>query len=275
MEKLRFDNLDQYLLLKNGNYLYKIPYQNGFAVLKLYYDSRGWLERIGKTLDNLIVMGQTSFMPRSRLRTEQRALRIWREAGFRVFRVYEDVEVEGLPKGGYALYEYVPGRNFHKLLPDESVPLEDRIRFYRIFLDQWHRRHKMAVEKSEPRLIHENGDIKHVMEYNGELVWFDFEMCFRSRFHVEDLVSREILAYVKSLADFLPPERFELFFNETMLVYPGREFLANTHTVLFNNRNPFIRLARRLDFRFRKRSRKPSSKYNMALKIRQWLEQHP
>lgn len=193
MEHLRFENLDQYLLLKNGNYLYKIPFRGGFAVLKLYYGSRGRIQRLYKTFDNVVINGQTSFMPKARLRTEQDAMRVWREAGIRVFGIYEDVTVEGLPEGGYALYEYVEGRHFHKLLPDESVPIAERLTLYRTFLKQWSSRHRQAVEKREPRLIHENGDLKHVIDMNGELVWFDFEMCFRSRKHVEDLVAREIL----------------------------------------------------------------------------------
>lgn len=271
-EVLRFDNLDQYLFVKNGNYLYKVPYHGGWAVLKVYYCSRGWFERLYKTFDNVVIAGQTSFMPRSRLRTEQAAMQVWREAGLRVFRIYENVRVEGLKDGGYALYEYVPGRHFHKLLPDESVPLEERVRLYREFLVAWHRRHRLAIERQEPRLIHENGDLKHVMDYQGELVWFDFEMCFRSRRHVEDLVSREILAYLKSLAEFVKdPDRFELFFEETMKHYPDPDYLRNCYRVAFHNRNPLVRYARRLDYKFRKRAHKPSSKYNVARRIRQSL----
>lgn len=39
-------------------------------------------------------------------------MRIWREAGFRVFDVYENVIVEGLPEGGYAMFEYVDAERF-------------------------------------------------------------------------------------------------------------------------------------------------------------------
>lgn len=273
MERLHFDNLDQYLLLKNGNYLYKIPYRDGYAVLKLYYGSRGWLRRLYKTFDNVVLCGQTSFMPKARLRTEQDAMRVWREAGIRVFDTYPDVLVEGLPPGGYALYEYVEGRHLIKLLPDPAVPLDERRAVYREFLTQWHRRHRLAVERREPRLIHENGDLKHVMRCGDELVWFDFEMCFRSRAHVEDLVAREILAYLKSL-NSVGEELFDLFFRETMEHYEGRDFLAHVYQVAFRNRNPLIRWARHLDYRFGKRGKKPHSKYNMALKVRDYLAAH-
>ena len=271
MEELRFDNLNQYLLLKNGNFLYKVPYRDGYAVLKLYYGSRGWFQQIYKTFDNVVMCGQTSFMPKARLRTEQDAMHVWREAGIRVFNIYPDVRVEGLPEEGYALYEYVNGVNFHRLLPDETVPIGERVAVYRKFLGEWHRRHRLAVEKKEPRLIHENGDLKHVMKYGDELVWFDFEMCFRSGLHVEDLVAREILAYLKSLGDFLQGERLELFFNETMEHYEGRDFLARLYPVMFHNRNPAVRFARRLDYRFRERAKRSNSKYNMAIQVRDYL----
>ncbi len=267
MERLRFDNLDAYLLVRNGNYLYKIPFRDGWAVLKLYYDSRPWIERLYKTFDNIVFQRQTSFMPKARLRNEQLSMQIWREAGFRVFDIYRDVCVEGLPEGGYALYEYVEGRHLHRLLPDASLSLEQRLDIYRRFLREWCRRHDLAVAHSEPRLIHENGDFKHVMERQGELVWFDFEVSFRSRSHVEDLVAREILAYLKSLAQFVPPPLFDLFFEETLRSYSRSEWLAHVCGVAFRNRNWLVRLARRLDYRFSRRARQPHSKYNLAIRV--------
>ena len=274
-EILRFDSLDPYLLLKNGNYLYKVPFRGGWAVLKVYFGSRSTLGCLQKSFNNVVMGGQTSYMPRTRLKNEQASMRVWKEAGLRVFDIYKNVEVAGLPQGGYALYEFVPGRNFHKYLPDESVPIEERLRWYRVFLEQWHRRHALAVRTRNPLLIHENGDIKHVMLHNNELYWFDFEMVFRSGAHVEELVARELLAYIKSLGSFLPQERFDLFFRETMEQYPGREFLEGIHPFMFRNRIPWVRFGRRLEFTFRKRARSPLSKYRLALMIRDYLAAHP
>lgn len=272
MEHLNFDNLDQYLLLKNGNYLYKVPFRGGHAVLKLYYGSRGWIKRIYKTFDNVVLCGQTSFMPKARLKTEQDAMKIWKDAGIRVFEIYDDVTVEGLPEGGYAMYEYVEGRHFHKLLPDESVPIDYKLKVYNKFLKEWHSRHEQAVKNREPRLIHENGDLKHVMDYKDELVWFDFEMCFRSRSHVEDLVAREILSYLKSLGHFIKGDLFDQLFKETMENYPNKDFLLHTYNVAFKNRNPVVRFGRMLDYKFRKRQHKPHSKYNMARKVKEYFD---
>jgi hypothetical protein len=100
-ERLRFDNLDQHLLLKNGNYLYKVPFRGGWAVLKVYYGSRSGLSHAIKTLENFLA-NQTSYMPRARLRTELGCLALWRQIGVRVFDTYDDVVVEGLPEGSSA-----------------------------------------------------------------------------------------------------------------------------------------------------------------------------
>lgn len=274
IDVLRFDNLEQYLLLKNGNYLYKVPFRGGFAVLKVYFCSRGRVKRIVKTFDNVVMNGQTSFMPRARLRTEQDAMKVWREAGFRVFDIYANVRVEGLPRDGYALYEYVEGRHLHKLLPDASVPMEERLAVYRRFLEQWHRRHRLAIERREPRLIHENGDLKHVLVRGDELVWFDFEMCFRSGRHIEDLVARELLAYIKSLAHFLPEDVFRIFFAETMERYPDRALLERCYTIIYRHHNLLVRAGRLLESRFGRRAAKRYSKYKLALMVRDYLASH-
>ena len=272
-EILEFQNLEQYLLLKNGNYLYKIPFRDGFAVLKVYYGTRSTLRYIAGTISNYF-QGQTSFMPRARLANERKCLDIWRNAGFRVFKVYEDVEVNGLPEGGYMLFEYLPAPKFKDYFGDESVPLADRLTTYRHFLKEWHRRHELAVTQREPRLIHENGDIKHVMIIDSGFLYFDFEMSFRSRkkARVEEFVSREILAYLKTLRRLVGPDLFKLFLKETVDHYPGTEFLKNTYTVMFAHPNPIIRLARGLDRKAAPRAAKPHSKYNVALQLKGLLD---
>ncbi|MGH2898769.1 MAG: hypothetical protein ACRDMZ_08865, partial [Solirubrobacteraceae bacterium] len=91
---LRFENLEQYLLLKNGNYLYKVPFQGGYAVLKVYYGSLPMWRYALKSAGNLALANQTAVMPWSRRATELDCIALWRDAGFRVFNVY-DVDVEG------------------------------------------------------------------------------------------------------------------------------------------------------------------------------------
>jgi hypothetical protein len=268
-ERLRFDDLERHLLLRNGNYLYKVPFRGGFAVLKLYQGSRSWLEYALKTVGNVVFCNQTSFMPRARRRTELDCLRQWREAGFRVFRVHEDVEVEGLDPELYALFEYVPEKRLVDLLGDRAVSLERRLAIWRGFLPIWHRRHRLAIERAEPRFVHENGDLKHVMPLpDGDYLQFDFEMVFRSRRRVKEFVAREILAFLKSLGKTAGERDFPAFLDETVRHYPGRDLLEHTHAFAFAHPNPLLRLARALDRRMKPRARKAFSKYNVARRLR-------
>jgi len=272
-ERLRFDNLEQHLLLKNGNYLYKVPFRGGFAVLKVYQGSRSWLDYAMKTCGNVLVCNQTSFMPRARRRTELACLKLWRDAGFRVFGLYDDVEVEGIDPTLWALYEWVPRPKLVDLLGVKETPLEQRLALWRGFLPIWHRRHALAIERAEPRLVHENGDLKHVMVLeDGTYLQFDFEMVFRSRTRVKEFVAREILSFLKSLGKTAGADEFPAFMAETVRHYPDRELLRYTHAFAFANPNPILRLARAIDRRIKPRAQKPFSKYNVARRLEQLLD---
>lgn len=268
-ETIRFDDLSPYLLLKNGNYLYKVPFRNGFAVLKVYYGDRSSFEYIAKALGNLLLTNQTSFMPLARWQTEYECLNLWREAGFRVFGTYDDVIVEGcVPPKGWRLFEYVDRPRFVHYFADEKIPLNERLDMWKRFLPVWHQRHQLALERREPRLIHENGDLKHVMIMDdGQFLFFDFEMCYRSRRKVKDLVAREILAYLKSLGKTVGKAHCDLFMKVTAEEYPDPTLLAHAYTIAFKNPNPLLRAARLLDRKISPKAKKPFSKYNTAEKI--------
>ena len=273
-EVLEIENLESFMLLTNGNYLYKIPFRNGHAVLKVYYGTRGILRYISGTIGNFFE-GQSSFMPRARMLNEKRCLQIWRDAGFRVFNTYDDVVVKGLPAGGYMLFEYLPARQFKDYFGDTAVSLEERLHTYRRFLEVWHRRHDLAIKHKEPRLVHENGDLKHVMIVDDQFLFFDFEMTYRSRQRVKEFVTREILAYLKSLGKIVGPELFPVFLEETIAHYPGTELLHNAYQVMFAHSNPIVRLARFIDRKFSARAAKPFSKYNVARQLKEMLENRP
>ena len=272
-EVLRFDNLMQYLLLKNGNYLFKVPFRDGWAVLKLYYGDRSRYQYIKKTLGNVLVCNQTSFMPKGRLRTEMACLKLWREAGFRVFDTYDRVKVEGLPEGSYTLFEYVDAPRFVNYFADGTIPLDERLETWCRFLPVWHRRHSMAIERSEPKLVHENGDLKHVMIMeDGQFLFFDFEMVFRSKKRVKEFVCWEILAYLKSLGKTVGHRHWNAFMKETVDRYPDKTLLEYAYLLAFCNPNPILRGARWLDRKLKPGAKKPFSKYNVALKLRELIK---
>jgi len=273
-ETLRFDDLKPYLLRKNGNFLYKVPFRGGWAVLKIYYGSRGTVANLRKSVGNMLLHGQTSYMPKTRCRIERECLELWAKHGFRTFRIYDGVAVEhpDAKPGGWLLLEYVDAPKLVKYLPDASVPLDGRFATYRRFLTEWSRRHELAIELREPKLVHENGDGKHVMILPDGFLWFDFEMVYRSRRAVASHVSREIINFMWNLMKALPRDLHERFLDETIAGYPVRERLVGAYDFLYRNSNVFIRLGRAIDRALYKRARKPSSKYNV---IRRLMERLP
>lgn len=264
---LRFDDLDRYLLLKNGNYLYKVPFRDRWAVLKVYYGSRSRLGYAYKTFVHVCFENHTSLMPKARRRVEAECLELWRSCGFRVFGTYDDVTVEGLPEGGYTLFEYVPGTRFQEYFAEPTHSLDDKLAMWRRFLDEWHRRHRMAIERREPRLAHENGSLEHVLIHGDELVYFDFEMAFRSRRRVKEFVAREILAFLKSLGRCVGSEQWDALLEETVRSYASRELLEYTHRFACRNPNPFWRLANQLGPLLKPVEKRPFARYHVGRRL--------
>ncbi len=270
-EVLEFADLTPFLLLKNGNYLYKVPFRGGHAVLKVYYGSRPMWETVAKSVGNVVFEGQTSYMPRTRLAVERECLDLWHHHGFRVFERYDDVEVRApesqCPPGGYLLTEYVDAPKLIDHMRDESVPEDERFATWRRFLPEWARRHEIAVAEREPRLIHENGDCKHVMLLGDEFLYFDFEMVYRARGRVEEYVGHEIVQFVWQLLRNIPASMQERLIRETAMHYPKPEFVELGYEVFHHHPKALPRLGRAVDRRL-KRSRKPTSKYNVASRLR-------
>lgn len=276
-ERLVFDDLTPYLLLKNGNYLYKVPFRDGHAVLKVYFGSRGPIGRVYKSIANVFLYGQTSYLAYTRRRIEKECLELWAKHGFRTFGVYENVEVEapGAPKDGWLLLEYVDTIKIWQVLSDEERPLEERLALWRRFLGEYGRRHDLAVELREPRLVHENGDGKHVMILeDGSFLWFDFEMVYRSRRKVRWLVAHEIVQYLWQILKTCTPETQEHLLREAVAHYPNRQRLTDAADYFLRNPNPVMRGLRALERRFRKRAQKPTSKYKVAARLRDAIAAH-
>lgn len=268
---LRLADCDKEALAGEGNYLWKIPFEDGHAVLKVYFGNRHRLLHMKKTLTNTLLTCRTSHMPRGRYRTERACLEIWERHGFRCFGIRPEVRFSDLPDEGYLLFEWTPGVHFRDYFGDEGIPLEERLATWRRFIGEWHCRHATAVRENEPRLLHENGDVKHVMLWQGDFVSFDFEICFRSR-RIPDLVGREILAYMRSTGKFFGDAMYERMMDELVAHYPDPSLLRAAWEHAFANRNPIVRFARWVDRRVRERHKKRYSKYPVAEDIKRRLD---
>ncbi len=267
---LRLADLEKVPLAGEGNFVWKIPFRGGHAVLKVYYGSRGWPLYLRKTLGNRIT-GRSSHMPRTRWRTETEVIALWEGRGFRCFRMLPQVTVEGLPREGYMAYEWTPGRHFREYFRDKAVPLEERLATWRRWIPQWHRRHRIAVDTADPRWIHENGDVKHVMLWKGEFIYFDFEMVYRSR-NIRFLVGREIVTYMRSAGRFLGEEMYGRMLAELVEHYPDKALLMAAWEHAYADPNAAMAAARALDRNLRPRHRDRWSKYRVAREVKELLD---
>jgi hypothetical protein len=267
--RLRLDDLPRKPLAGEGNFVWQIPLGDGLAVLKVYQGSRSPFLYMKKTLGNLLLTGRSSHQPRARCSTEVESVRLWERHGFRCFRMFPQVEIEGLPRDVYMVYEWTPGRHFRDYFRDGSVPVEERLATWRRWVPEWYRRHRIAVAEKEPRLIHENGDVKHVMLWENDFVYFDFEIVFRDR-DVRCLVGREIVAYLRSIGRFFGEEMYEKMLDVLVEAYADKTLLLEAWEQAYRNRSTVVRLGRALDRAVNPKTKERWSKYRVAedLKVR-------
>lgn len=269
--RVRLEDIDRTPLAGAGNYLWKIPLRGGHAVVKVYFGSRSRFLYWKKTFGNVCITGRSSHMPRARRRTELESIRRWEAHGFRCFPLHPEVEVVGLPADGYAVFAFVPGRHFREYFRDASIPLEERMATWRRWVPEWHRRHRAAVAESDPYLVHENGDVKHVMLWEGGFVYFDFEMIYTGR-DVRMLVGREILAYLRSVGRFFGEELYERMCDELVAAYPDKALLHAAWEAAFRPSGIVMRAARFLDRTLKPGSRGRWSKYQIARDLKRRLD---
>jgi hypothetical protein len=269
--RLKLDQLEKTPLAGDGNYVWKIPFRDGFAVLKVYFGNRSPFLYWKKTFGNVWITGRSSHMPRARCAVEIESIRRWEKHGFRCFPMYPEVEVEGLPRDGYMVYGWVPGKHFRDYFKDEKIPLEERMATWRRWVPEWCRRHRIAVETGDNYLIHENGDMKHVMLWEGGFVYFDFEMVYTSK-NVRILVGRELQAFLRSAGRFFGREIYERMLDELVAHYPDKSLLMAGWEAGYADPSPFMRFARWLDRTLKPANRKEFSKYAVARDLKRRLD---
>jgi hypothetical protein len=270
---IRLEDVEKTNLAGDGNYLWRHTLPDGLdVVLKVYYGNRSPFLYMKKTFGNVVLTGRSSHMPKPRCRVEVDCVNAWEKQGFRCFGIYPQVKVDGLPDGGYMTFEYVPGRHFREYFKDKSIPLEERMDTWRRFVGEWHRRHAAAVATNDNHLIHENGDVKHVMLWKGEFVYFDFEMIYTGK-NIRTLVGREICAYMRSVGRFFGDDLYERMTDELVEHYPDKALLMSAYVWAFDDPNLCWKMLRKIDYAMKPGNKKKHSKYNVALDLKRRLDE--
>ncbi len=237
-------------------------------VIKYYHHKRGQLQRLFGNLENYLG-GRSGVSPQRRFHNEKQSLQIWRENGFDVFRQPDEFPPIGID-GPHLVFEYVPGRTLKDFFLDRKLAKADKLHTFKRFLPEWGRRHFLAHENENRYLIQEHATFQHVYmsAEDQRLIFYDFEIVYNRRHSLPDLIGREIAGYVRSL----PAEDLDDYLPILIREYPYPEFLSYPFYYFFRHPNSGLRFLYALD-RQLPRNRRQKSKYNIAIRIQDCLQQ--
>jgi hypothetical protein len=213
--------------LPPGNRIWRVDLPGGTVLQKVYGDKGGALAARLQAGIHALARVKSSPRARKRLETERALLRLWREAGIDVPADLTDRHPGLASRGDTLVLEFVDGVELLYAL-DGGMP--DRARrdaLLRRFAAAWGRRHALALDRGDARLLHGHGTMLHVLVAGDRLVTIDLEQTFHPRIPVPVLVAREIAAYLKSLAKRAPDEVFRRDLEVLVSAYPRREVLAD------------------------------------------------
>ncbi len=249
-----------------------IEYLGEKCVIKCFHYKRAKLQCLLNSLGNYLT-GRTAFDPFTRFRTENHVLQAWRENGFEVFRQPDDfppifVDVPHL------IFEYVPGRTLKSYFSDHEISKAEKLLTLKRFMPEWGRRHFLAQKDGNRYLIQVHATFQHVIlsAEDGRLIFHDFEVSYTNRHSLPSIIGREIAGYIRSLFGAVPIEDFNDYIDVLIREYPHPAFLYYPFHYLFKHPNRFVRFGYWFD-RQRPRNRRQRSKYNMAIRIQDRLQE--
>ncbi len=153
----------------------------------------------------MVQLGHWTFAAKSgtsiaaRAQTEREVASLWRSHGFDTFEILPDDVLADPCDDSRLVMEFVDGRSLYALLADRDADESEVRRELRRFGTEWRRRHGLAVELREPRLLHEHGTFKHVWLGDGRQINFDFEICWTSQPRIVELAGRETASFLRSM----------------------------------------------------------------------------
>lgn len=256
-----------------GNHgIFLINSQHKQWVVKCYDHKRDRLQRLLSGWENLIA-GRSALDPRSRLTTEKETLKTWRQNGFDVFQQSNDLPALSI-NFPHLVFEYVPGRTLKEYFLDPAIGKTEKLITLKRFVPEWSRRHQLALETGNHRLIQERATFQHVFMSAADerLIYFDFEIIYTPRHSLRGILAREIAGYLRSLYTSVPPDDYAAYLETIVRAYPHREFLQYPYDYFFSHPNRLLQLVFAMD-RQLPRNRRQHSKYNIARRIQTYLKE--
>ena len=229
-ERVQLYGLDAELLASSSrgdgrHQVLKIVRDGAPIVLKLYGRKRDWVRDFLRDVGHRFLVGKTGMTPAARMRTERETLELWLRHGFNVPRVL-DVELPAeVPPLRLAL-EWIRGRSMRDLLSDPTVAVEAKRTALERAVREWTRRHALALQLREPRLVQAHATFGHVLVDGEMLATFDFEVVWKRR-NLERLLQLELLGFLGSFGPWIPPDQLESLLDVVVAHYSPRERLVD------------------------------------------------
>lgn len=195
---------------ERGNLLFRCSEPGGDVLLKIYRQRKsGWSDFWGNVSERWFE-GKRGVSAARRRDTEAAGLAAWGAAGCDVPRLVERERPDWVGDHPFLAMEFVDGPTLYEVLADPArSPAERRRRVGQLARD-YARRHRCALERGDPLLVHEHAMARHVLVSEDRLVTFDFEHAHRPGFPLPVAIAFELSSTLRSL-ERLGADGFDAF----------------------------------------------------------------
>jgi len=122
----------------------------------------------------LLVKHYTGTDKEARRDREERTLELWRECGFHV-PVVRKLQIPQLLDEPQLVLDYLGSLTLQEKLKNRAVPRAEKLASIAAIFIENSRRHRLAIERSEPLLIHADANTSNILCHEGGFYFIDFE----------------------------------------------------------------------------------------------------
>lgn len=112
--------------------------------------------------------------PQARCDYERNTLQLWASLNLPVPRLW-DVDVPEWHGSPYVVTDFLSRLTLQEWLADGAIPESAKLAFLTRIFTENHRRHRLALERREPRLIHADPNSSNVLRSEEAFYFIDFE----------------------------------------------------------------------------------------------------
>jgi hypothetical protein len=246
---------------ERGNLMFRCIEPGGDVLLKIYRQRKSRGSDFFGNVSERWFEGKRGVDAARRCATEAAGLAAWNAAGFDVPRLTPRERPAWIGDHPFLAMEFVVGPTLHDALEDAARPLGDRQRLVGRLARDHARRHRCALERGDPLLVHEHAMARHVLVSGDRLVNFDLEHAWRPGFALPVALAFELSSTLRSL-ERLGAHWFEAFVEG----YAEPEILADSCR-LFRSPSLRWRLYRRYEARQRGAASKTAVIERLAVRL--------